>query len=386
MRLEELSEIVFGKILDGSVLPAAISPGDLAEPYSGMVAYIKKNPHWTPESLVQEFGLYAIERARIAAASSESPIDIDWPLLLRRTAVMHRVGKRYAAAADSLMHGDSVDPAILIQEAYHLANIDSVVRRGDEIEPASIVLRPSFWQPLDRFVGGYPDASLTIVGATPGTGKTTLLAKLAVEAVKNEKKVLLFTMEMTAPQLMKRVHEIATLTDAERGRLAICDDMLSPSEVAAVAAKYAQDVHFIGIDFAELMRRDDGFSSESSMAAVYLTMQQTAKILRVPVVLLSQLNREYVGKLPDLQHLRYTGVAEIVGALIMFIYNPNLIPNMADTSGALPQVPGKGYIIVRKTKFGHKAGVNTNSFAVLVDWDGATGWGDKAGAAPFSLA
>lgn len=378
MKREELSEIVAGKVISKEIFPETVNPNELTEPYNEIVRYIKNNNRWSSEDLIQRFGYYALERAEIAARSVNHKVDVDWVALLGKVYVMEDVGQTFARAADDLMGGQDVDPADLVQAAFRLSNVESDVITADRVNPAPIVMKPTFWQPIDAYIGGLPDACLTIVGAAPGTGKTTLLLRLAANAAKNGKKSLIFTMEMTAEQLLYRLANIDNLSKEELARIKICDDILTPNKLAALASKHSQDVHFIGVDFAELMLRADSMSTEAAMSKVYLVMQQTAKILRAPVVLLSQLNRMYVGGLPNITNLRYTGMAETLAAMILLLYNPTIVTATVDNSGILPSIEGRGYIILRKSKFGHKSLPAYQEFAIQVPWDGLTGWGETA--------
>jgi replicative DNA helicase len=114
------------------------------------------------------------------------------------------------------------------------------------------------------------------------------------------------------------------------------------------------------------------------MAQVYLTLARAAKITGVPFILLSQLSRSYTGGMPEITHLRYTGMAEALSALILLLYNPSAIFVSQSSGGALPRQAGKGYIIVGKSRYGHKY-PGHGRFAIQCDWDGAAGWGDDKG-------
>ena len=73
--------------------------------------------------------------------------------------------------------------------------------------------------------------------------------------------------------------------------------------------------------------------------------------------------------------LRYTGMAEALAALVLFLHNPTQI--FIESSDALPLIDGRGYIIVAKSRFGYKDGRHSGVGAIQLAWDGATGWGDK---------
>ena len=102
-----------------------------------------------------------------------------------------------------------------------------------------------------------------------------------------------------------------------------------------------------------------------------------AKKTGIPVLLICQLNRStYVSGMPRINHIRYSGMAEMMAAMIILVYNPNNILADGTDSKALPPVEGKGYLIEGKSRFGFK---HHSPGAAQVDWDGLMGWGVDAG-------
>jgi replicative DNA helicase len=234
------------------------------------------------------------------------------------------------------------------------------------------------WEPIDKFIGGIIKAGLITIGASPGVGKTTLVLKLATSMVKKykKKKVAIFTLEMTTGQITQRALEVAKITKEEKERILLGDSSFSISDIYATAARYAanEDLSMIAVDFADLLI--EGEASESVMGNIYKTLSLLAKKTGVPVVLISQLNRNtYTGGTPKVNHLRYSGMSEAMSALILLIYNPHNI--LVDTNGGkseLETIEGRGYLIEGKSRFGYKKG---GPGAVMIEWDGAGGWGDE---------
>ena len=68
-------------------------------------------------------------------------------------------------------------------------------------------------------------------------------------------------------------------------------------------------------------------------------------------------------------------MAEAVASLIVLIYNPDRVwANSAAGSKGNPLVyiPDSAYLIVGKSRFGF---IEQKVGAILVDWNGASGWG-----------
>ena len=204
------------------------------------------------------------------------------------------------------------------------------------------------------------------------TGKTSLLVKLMGCAVQAGKKVCLISLEMTNGQIVNRFIETSGLTLEERSRIISAEDRMTLDEVYMKVSRLAalEELHFIGVDFADLLL--DSAEDEASVAHVYRTMAKLAKATGVPVILLSQLNREYVGGIPRIHNLRYSGLAEAMGALILLLYNPGQTWSKLGEDPRLPIHAGCGYIIVGKSRFGYREG---GLGAIEVEWDGLSSFG-----------
>lgn len=208
------------------------------------------------------------------------------------------------------------------------------------------------------------------------TGKTSLIASMIAGCAEAGKKVLVYTLEMTTGQIARRIIQVATngLTEEQKSNVVICGEILSADEVYADAMRLCatMNIYAVFIDFSDLLieREED----EQSMAYVYRRCAMLAKrnTVGAPVILLSQLNRQYTGGIPRINNLRYSGLAEALGALIFLIYNPNQIFATQGSDDRLPAIPGRGYIIVGKSRFGYREG---SPGAIQVDFDGKTSWG-----------
>lgn len=377
MNREDLSEVVVGKVIEKDISPSAVNVQDLVEPYSRIMKLIQSDKDWSIDKIIQEVGYYPVEQAMMTA--SKVKLAPDWPKMLHDTAVMQEVGSRYEDASRRLQRGEKVNYVELIQLAHRLNNNKSMLVKASDVTPETVPFQPIYWKPIDVHVGGLPKSGLTVVGAPPGVGKTSMLIKMAAEAAKIGKKSLIFSMEMTSAQLLHRLLQLEQLTPEEQSHILISDDILSPGQVSSIASTLVERPHFVGIDFAELMFSGEGMeSSESAMARVYLTLARAAKQQDTPYVLLSQLNRSYSGGMPEITHLRYTGMAEALASLILLIYNPSAIFVSQSSGGALPREKGKGYIIVGKSRYGHNYNGH-GKIAIKTDWDGAIGWGSAQG-------
>ena len=208
------------------------------------------------------------------------------------------------------------------------------------------------------------------------TGKTSLIAKIIAACAANDKVCLMYTLEMTTGQIARRILQVAMkpLTQEQKHNVIISDKIVSVDEVYTDAMRLCatEQVYAIFIDFSDMLV--EGAEDEQSMAIVYRRCAMLAKenSTGAPVFLLAQLNRNYTGGVPKINLLRYSGMAEAVASLIFLIYNPNQIYATQIKDNSLPAIPGTGYIIIGKSRFGYREGTPG---AIRVEFDGKMAWG-----------
>lgn len=226
--------------------------------------------------------------------------------------------------------------------------IDALYHNGDALTGLATGLSD-----LDEMTSGLQPSDLIIVAGRPSMGKTTLVMNVAEHAaIKSQKPVLVFSMEMPADSLAMRMmsslgridqHKIRTgkLDDDDWPRVTSAVHMLSeaplfiddtpalsPGEVRARARRLAKEHGALGlivVDYLQLMKVP-GFSAENRTAEiseVSRSLKSLAKELQVPVIALSQLNRsleQRSDKRPVMSDLRESGAIEQDADLICFIY------------------------------------------------------------------
>ena len=176
---------------------------------------------------------------------------------------------------------------------------------------------------LDRMTSGLQAGDLIILAARPSMGKTSFAINIAEHvAIKEERPVAVFSMEMGAEQLAVRIvgsigridqgHlRTGRLTDDEwprlteaiermRGMQLHIDETpgLTVSELRANARRLARLNHgklgLIVVDYLQLMTTSAGSSEENRATAlgeISRGLKMLAKELACPVIALSQLNR-----------------------------------------------------------------------------------------------
>ncbi len=212
---------------------------------------------------------------------------------------------------------------------------------------------PTGFHDLDRLTAGLQRSDLIIIAGRPGMGKTALALNIATHAaLQTQMAVAVFSLEMSKEQLTLRMlcsealinyanvrsghlreQDFTKLTKAA-GRLweaqIFIDDTagLSVLELRAKARRLMRETSgalgLIVVDYMQLMRgsgRTD--SREQEISEISRSLKALAKDLRVPVVALSQLNRQVesrVGNRPQLADLRESGAIEQDADVIAFVY------------------------------------------------------------------
>ncbi|TLM99322.1 MAG: replicative DNA helicase, partial [Actinobacteria bacterium] len=239
---------------------------------------------------------------------------------------------------------------------------------------------PTGFKDLDRLLAGLHPGDLVILAARPSVGKTAFALNMAVNAAKAGAPVAIFSLEMSAEQLVQRVlcaearinlQDVRTgyLKDTDwhaihgaMGKLAnldfFVDDTPSISilEVRAKARRQLRNKEkgLIIVDYLQLMQPQNKRTEnrQVEIAEISRGLKILAKELGVPVVALSQLSRaveQRAGKRPQLSDLRESGAIEQDADIVMFL-DRDTNPGGEDEEGR----PAKGTaeLIVAKHRNG----------------------------------
>lgn len=214
----------------------------------------------------------------------------------------------------------------------------------------------SGYRDLDGMTYGFHAGQMIVLAARPSVGKTSLAMNLAEHAMipdggRTPAGVLVFSLEMTAAQLamrlicsrarvdMKRIRDrviskqdsadIAT-TVKELKQAPLWIDDASSSTILDIRAK-ARRLHtksplgLVVVDYLQLIRgTDNRVQREQQIADISRGMKGMAKELNVPVLVLSQLNRESEkeNRDPRLSDLRESGSIEQDADVVLLLHRP----------------------------------------------------------------
>jgi len=225
---------------------------------------------------------------------------------------------------------------------------------------------------LDKMTSGLHGGEMIVVAARPSMGKTSLAMNIAEHVAVDERlPVGVFSLEMTAESLVLRMlcsrsrvnlrniregflaeRDFPKLTGSA-GKLAgaplVIDDSpgLSILQLRAKARRMVQQygIKLFVVDYLQLLhstsRRAENRQQE--IADISNGIKSLAKELNVPVIVLSQLNRELEkdkNRKPRLSDLRESGAIEQDADLVALLYKPNSADDEeAGGSGDLDAVP-----------------------------------------------
>lgn len=228
---------------------------------------------------------------------------------------------------------------------------------------------------LDDLTNGLQKSDLIIVAARPAMGKTSFamnLVEAAILKTDTPKPVMVFSMEMSAEQLMMRLVSAVGKIDGrniKRGELQdedwqkltnatqklidkplFIDDTpaLTPTEIRARVRKVQREFGEVGlvmVDYLQLMQvggKSEGRTAEIS--EISRSLKGLAKEFNCPVIALSQLNRSLENrpnKRPQMSDLRESGAIEQDADIIMFIYRDEVYNENSEHKGIAEIIIGK---------------------------------------------
>ncbi len=240
---------------------------------------------------------------------------------------------------------------------------------------------PTGFKDLDVLTAGLQPSDLIVLAARPSMGKTALALNIAAYAAMDaepKRGVAFFSLEMSKEQLVLRMLCSEARVDSAKARAGYLSERDFP-KLAQAASRLAEANIFIDdssdttaitlkakcrrlarerknnlglilVDYLQLMRSArPGESREKEIAEISRSLKALAKELKVPVIALSQLNRQ-VETRPDrrplLADLRESGAIEQDADVIAFIYREEMY------KGKDSKEAGVAEIIVAKQRNG----------------------------------
>jgi replicative DNA helicase len=215
---------------------------------------------------------------------------------------------------------------------------------------------------IDFLTCGLQSSDLIILAARPSMGKTALALNILLNTAKLNNAVLIYSLEMSKEQLCDRFFAIESgvgLMRLRSGRInkdhwekinnagsKIYSLPIYINDVgglhyrdlirSARKAKKNYDIKLIIIDYLQLLRTDKESTRDREIATMGSGLKAAAKELKIPFLIISQLNRaleQRSDKRPVLSDLRDSGSLEQDADIVSFLYRDEVYNNDEDVIG-----------------------------------------------------
>lgn len=225
---------------------------------------------------------------------------------------------------------------------------------------------------FDSMTGGLKKGGLYVLAARPSQGKTALAMQIAENVAANGANVLVQSLEMAAPELLKRMVSASSKINLQRDKYNDNDvkalkealDILgniklfindraskTVNEIISSAKDFKRvhgDVGLIVIDYLQLIESTGTENRTQEVSKISRKLKLLARDLDTPVLVLSQLSRgveSRTNKRPVLSDLRDSGAIEQDADLVAFIYRDEYY-------NPSPENAGLAEIIISKQRNG----------------------------------
>ena len=231
--------------------------------------------------------------------------------------------------------------------------VEEATDRYEELSkrPGTITGLSSGFFMIDYILCGFQPSDLIILAAKPSMGKTALALNMAGNMGKAGDPVVIFSLEMSKEQLIDRQTAGESGVNSQKfrsgkfdkedwGKIQSVQSKIYewPVFIDDSAALHYREIHrrawqlkkkhgikAIFVDHLQLVRGDKESTRDREIGSITSGLKATAKELKIPVILLSQLSRKVEGrseKRPILSDLRDSGNIEQDADVVMFIYRP----------------------------------------------------------------
>lgn len=306
--------------------------------------------------------------AELVQAVQEAPDD-PGPVLDQAQAAFYKISED-STSKDTMPAKDLIMPVLKLIEhmSTHKGKVTGV---------------PTGFHDLDALTCGLQGGDMVVFAARPGVGKTSFALNIAEHAtLEKGKSVGVFSLEMSSEQLLLRMLASRArvnqktirdgfMSETEFKRIAhaaseIQNSKLFLDETAGITLaqlrtkarrlKKRYDVDLIIIDYLQLiqaggMRRND--NRQADVAEISGGIKAIAKELKIPVIVLCQLNREPEkrgGGQPRLSDLRESGAIEQDADIVGLLYRPELYRDSDDMN--VSSVEGEACLDIQKHRNG----------------------------------
>lgn len=247
---------------------------------------------------------------------------------------------------------------------------------------------PTGYAGIDKLTAGLNKSDLIILAARPGVGKTSFAINVATNvATKAKKSVAIFSLEMSREQLVQRILSTEANIKSEKFRTGELDDdewvrLAEASSALSKAPIYIDEtmsntinqmkaklrripnLGLVVVDYLQLMGIENSQANRvQEISEITRKFKMLAKEMNVPIIMLSQLNRDLEkrsNQRPMLADLRDSGSIEQDADMVFFLYREAVSVNDEEKK---TELKNDAELIVAKNRHGGQG-------TVQLFWDG----------------
>ncbi|MGL5190769.1 MAG: DnaB-like helicase C-terminal domain-containing protein [Cetobacterium sp.] len=248
--------------------------------------------------------------------------------ILKELQVKRSIYEKACKLAEGVLEGGSID-SLMYDFEEHTKEIDTSEKYDDSIQAvieklfdrlnSEVEKSIEFGVPvLDRIIGGLFPTEVTTIAAKSGVGKTALALYIALNVLRQGKKVLIITREMTDEHILQRLVTRTTgvssksMKNRDLGeeewtammsalgefgayKCHINDKVSKISEIRKRIREVKPDL--VIVDYLQLLTSETNSNNrEREVASISRGLKEIAQQFKLPLIQLSQLNDGFTGR------------------------------------------------------------------------------------------
>lgn len=282
--------------------------------------------------------------------------------ILKELQVKRSIYEKACKLAEGVLEGESID-SLMYDFEEHTKEIDNSDKYDDSIQGvierlfdslnSEVVPGIQFGVPvLDRIIGGLYPTEVTTIAAKSGVGKTALALYIALNVLRQGKKVLIITREMTDEHILQRLVTRTTgvssksmknrdLNEDEWSAMVsamgefgaykchINDKVSKVSEIRRRIREVKPDL--VIVDYLQLLTSDTNSNNrEREVASISRGLKEIAQQFKLPLIQLSQLNDGFTGRPFGEGPIRESKAIYQDSNNVIYIHKPTTVKDMEE--------------------------------------------------------
>lgn len=317
----------------------------------------------TPDLVTVTHKLGASEAGKVSELTSQLCSDAKYYhaqiLEHSRRRRLRKLGQLVAEGADGQESAATVEEIERALLEIHDNSYSGYVKLGDGLHEAIAAIEAAYKRKgslsglptgvtgLNNATDGLQPEEVVIIGARPGTGKTAISLNMLSAMAKAGHAVGYFSAEMSKSLLIQRMlSSLSGIGNAQiRSGMLTQADFAKITETAAVLfeqkvfvndtpniklsdmllearrMKRKEGIECVFVDYLSLITNaNTSVPRHEQVAEISRNLKRMARELQVPVVVLSQVNRDSHGHAPTLANIRESGAVEQDADIVLFLH------------------------------------------------------------------